>query len=217
MPWKGPHGETVRVSHVVMQEEGDPVGGIVQEHQPLQEAGQERGRLLHKHGQKHPGERLEDTWQGSWKAWSSRVSVLYNLARFGGSRELCRPCFSVPSSPLPPHLPPWECPPVLVTESTASPRSPAIGDIVSQVIQLQLLEETGREARQRSPSPERREAGCTDRTGNKEGRVGTESLSSHLCCWGWEGPAAQKGWRYSGAGVRSGAGTEVVGPSLGQG
>lgn len=49
------------MSHVVMQEEGDPVGGIVQEHQPLQEAGQERGRLFHKHGQKHPGERLEDT------------------------------------------------------------------------------------------------------------------------------------------------------------
>lgn len=51
----------VRVSHVVVQEQGDPVGGVVQEQQPLEEAGQERGRLFHKHSQKYPGGRLEDT------------------------------------------------------------------------------------------------------------------------------------------------------------
>lgn len=51
----------VRVSHIVVQEEGDPVGGVVQEQQPLEEAGQERGRLFHKHSQKYPGGRLEDT------------------------------------------------------------------------------------------------------------------------------------------------------------
>lgn len=44
-----------------MQKKGDSVGGIVQKHQPLKEAGQEWGRLFHKHGQKHPGGRLEDT------------------------------------------------------------------------------------------------------------------------------------------------------------
>lgn len=81
-----------------MQKKGDSVGGIVQKHQPLQEAGQEWGRLFHKHGQKHPGGRL----------------------------------------------PPRECPPVQVTEPTASLRSPAIGDIVSQVIQLELLGDMGR-------------------------------------------------------------------------
>lgn len=47
-------------SHVVVQKKGDPVRGIVQEQQPLQEAGQKRSRLFHKHGQKHPGGRLED-------------------------------------------------------------------------------------------------------------------------------------------------------------
>ena len=52
---------SVGVSHVVVQEEGDPVGGIVQEQQPLEEAGQERARLFHKHCQKHPGGSLEDT------------------------------------------------------------------------------------------------------------------------------------------------------------
>lgn len=50
----------VRVSHVVVQEERDPVGGVVQEQQPLEEAGQEWGRLFHKHSQKYPGGRLED-------------------------------------------------------------------------------------------------------------------------------------------------------------
>lgn len=59
-PWEGPQGEAARVSYIVMHEKGDPVGGIVQEHQPLQEARQERSRLFHKHGQKHPGGRLED-------------------------------------------------------------------------------------------------------------------------------------------------------------
>lgn len=47
--------------------------------------------------------------------------------------------------------------------------------------------------------------------------MGTENLTSYLCGWGWEGPTAQKGWRYSGAGIRSGAGREVLGQSLGQG
>lgn len=45
-------------SHVVVQKEGDPVRGVVQEQQPLQEAGQERGGLFHEHGQQHPGGRL---------------------------------------------------------------------------------------------------------------------------------------------------------------
>lgn len=49
------------MSHVVVQEERDPVGGVVQEQQPLEEAGQERGRLFHKHSQKYPGGRLEDS------------------------------------------------------------------------------------------------------------------------------------------------------------
>lgn len=38
------------VSHAVVQEERDPVRGIVQEQQALQEAGQKRGGLFHKHG-----------------------------------------------------------------------------------------------------------------------------------------------------------------------
>lgn len=56
-----------------MQEKGDPVGGIVQEHQPLQETGQERGRLFHKHSQKHPGGRLEDTYRVQRKAWDPHL------------------------------------------------------------------------------------------------------------------------------------------------
>lgn len=60
-PGRAHKGEAAGVSHIVMQEEGDPVGGVVQEEQPLQEAGQERGRLFYKHSQKHPGGRLEDT------------------------------------------------------------------------------------------------------------------------------------------------------------
>ena len=56
------------------------------------------------------------------------------------------PHFSVLSCPTTPHLPPREYPLVPVTEPTASPRSPAIGDIVSQVIQLELWGETEREA-----------------------------------------------------------------------
>lgn len=47
----------------------------------------------------------------------------------------------LPQPGAPPHLPPRECPPVQVAEPTASLRSPAIGDIVSQVIQLELLGE----------------------------------------------------------------------------
>lgn len=42
-----------------MQEEGDPVRGIVELPQALQETGQERGRLLHKHSQEHTGQRLQ--------------------------------------------------------------------------------------------------------------------------------------------------------------
>lgn len=126
-----------------MQEEGDPVGGIVQEHQPLQEAGQERGRLLHKHGQKHPGGRLQDTCQGSEESLVLPLGLSSTTWPGLGVPGALPPCFSVLFCPTPPHLPPRECPPVLVTESTASPRSPAIGDIVSQVIQLELLEETG--------------------------------------------------------------------------
>lgn len=41
--------------------------------------------------------------------------------------------------PCCPHLPPRECPQVLVAESTASLGSPAIGDIVPQVVELELL------------------------------------------------------------------------------
>lgn len=46
------------IAHVVMKEERDPVWGVIQEQQALQESRQEGGRLLHKHGQKHPGGRL---------------------------------------------------------------------------------------------------------------------------------------------------------------
>lgn len=84
-------------------------------------------------------------------------SVLYKLAKFGGPQDLCLPllpsmlslylllqCVLPPHPGTPPHLPPRECPPVPVAEPTASLRSPAIGNIVSQVIQLELLGETGR-------------------------------------------------------------------------
>lgn len=54
-------GWAARVSHIVVQEKGDPVGGVVQEQQSLEEAGQEWSRLFHKHSQKHPGGRLEES------------------------------------------------------------------------------------------------------------------------------------------------------------
>lgn len=42
-----------------------------------------------------------------------------------------------------PHLPPRECPLALVAESTASLGSPAIGDIVPQVVKLELWRQGG--------------------------------------------------------------------------
>lgn len=136
--------ERLRLSHVVVQKEGDPVGGVVQEQQPLQEAGQERGGLLHEHGQQHPRGRLEDATAGL----SGEPGLPLPLSP-------CRPLPSAsgyPGAPLPDmlqgalvphpgtpsHLPPRECPPVPVAEPTASLGRPAIGDIVSQVVQLQL-------------------------------------------------------------------------------
>ena len=53
-------------------------------------------------------------------------------------------CLVLPDPGTPPHLPPREYPPVPAAEPTASLRSPAIRDIVSQVIQLELLEEAAR-------------------------------------------------------------------------
>lgn len=52
---------TLVVHFIVVQEKGDPVGGVVQEQQSLEEAGQEWSRLFHKHSQKHPGGRLEES------------------------------------------------------------------------------------------------------------------------------------------------------------
>ena len=93
-----------------MQEQGDPVRGVVQEQEPLQEAGQERGRLFHEHGQKHPGGRLQDTTR-----WGSEESPGLPLVCPGGPQSFA-PCTAVPHAlPAPPASVP--CP--------ARPRHPS--------------------------------------------------------------------------------------------
>lgn len=98
------------VSHVVMQEEGDPVRGIVQEQQPLQEAGQERGRLFHKHSQKHPGGRLEGTRWCSEESPGPHTGVSSTTLAGWESpgAPACAPALSTlslhPSSPAPPGV-----------------------------------------------------------------------------------------------------------------
>lgn len=88
-----------------MQEQGDPVRGVVQEQEPLQEAGQERGRLFHEHGQKHPGGRLQDT-----TPWGSEESPGLPLVCPGGPQELC-PVHCCPAcSPRTPYLSALSCP-----------------------------------------------------------------------------------------------------------
>ena len=127
-------GEAVRVSYIVMQEKGDPAGGIVQEHQPLQEAGQEWGRLFHKHSQKHPGGRLEDTWQGSEESPEPPpgLSSTTHLARFAGSGALPPTAVqhALPGSPTSvcsPALPLLTCPPGSILRSRSQNPQPPPG------------------------------------------------------------------------------------------
>lgn len=47
--------------------------------------------------------------------------------------------------------------------------------------------------------------------------MGTENLSSYLCCWGWERPTAQRGWRYSGLGLGLGQGQRLWGQAWDRG
>lgn len=157
---KVPLGESVGrrwgggwLSHIVMQEQADPVRGVVQEQEPLQEAGQEWRRLLHKHGQEHPGGRLEGKtcWGSDERPGLPHQSVpgvpgalpSALLSRVLSPHPLPQ-CLLLPDPGTPPHLLPGECPPVPAAEPTASLGSPAVRDVVSQVIQLELLEEAVR-------------------------------------------------------------------------
>lgn len=135
-------------SHVVVKEERDPIRGIIQEQEALQEPRQEGCGLLYEHGQKHPGGRLVDSTHKAHRG--PDLSLPHSPGRPATQCPRCQvrvhrssapeaaqppPCLHLDS----PHLPPRECPPVLVAESTASLGSPAIGDIVPQVVELELL------------------------------------------------------------------------------
>lgn len=120
VPWEGAEGRGCGVSHIVMQEQGDPVGGVVQEQQPLQEAGQERGGLFHKHSQKHPGGRLEDMARWGLEESPGPQTGVSSAPLPGWESPEALPCtlrLSAQSCPHPTPAPLLTCPPGSVLRS----------------------------------------------------------------------------------------------------
>lgn len=187
-------GRAARVSHIVMQEKGDPVRGVVQEQQPLQEAGQERGRLLYKHSQKHPGGRLEEkTRQGSEESLGAPPGLPSTLCQVWGPQELCPltvPQLGLPipvasvRSPAPPWNPSSPAPPGVSSGPGRSTHNlPRESSLWERSFPGNSAGAVGRDGEKPWGAEEVRRAGGE---GGQEDRQGTLNLSQHLHCWGRE-------------------------------